>query len=675
MFGELSDFDDDDDYDESDWDSYDYDSESTEDDSRHFKEDAQGRKLLAELANQRRAGKFLDVVVQVEDCEFPCHRPVLATISYFKAMLSSNLGESSSKVIQLHGIDGISFCKILDFLYTGEIRISENDVQDILQTAHMLQFDKILKYCCEFIQDNLCPANCLGVMRLAGMYGLSDLKKSARDMAMSNFSDAIQHGEFLSLSVQELLDLLEDEDLKVTNEEEVVNFVIRWLDHAPENRQTATLQILQEIRLTCVKISVLQKLESHPVIRESAECQAKITAAKEKHLLGKKVEGEEASRNRRGTSDNLAIIVGGWMAAKETGLHDETEMKPGPMRSITCFDPDSQQYYHVTNLPTSVSGYMSVASAGRHVYVTGGRACWSLKENRTEKLTWMGPRRKHFQSQSRQAFRYDFPSDTWLKLPDMPRGRAGHHSVIVNGKLFVVGGDAEATSLVTMDCYDPEEGAWIKIYAGPPKHLTSSNMMVTAFGHKIAFICKVAFGSIAWRVSRMSKEIDHLCVHAFDVKTKGWKNAYILLPSSWAEDSVTLSTAVDGRLYIRIGYGLSSGCRIYQYIFDAEKETLSLDEGNKQDFRENFLRTRREKQNVNYWFTNSQDIVDTISNYEFGDHTSTSDHYSSTKQTPLPFALFGHSFLETQKSRVGWYCRDLAALEEEEDERDGSDCN
>ncbi|XP_035691279.1 kelch-like protein 24 [Branchiostoma floridae] len=263
------DFDDDDDYGygyddygESDGDcDYDYDDyddcyvsrrssrESPEDGSRRFENYAQGRELLAELAIQRKTGEFLDVVVQVEGREFPCHRAVLATTPYFKAMLSSNLTESRSKVVRLCGIDSISFSKILDFLYSGEIRIGKDDVQDILQTAHMLQFDKILQYCREFIQDNLCPANCLGVMRLADMYGLSALKKSARNTAASNFSDVTQDEEFLSLSPQELLDLLGDEDLKVTNEDDVVTSVIRWLDHVPENRQTAVFKILSEIRL------------------------------------------------------------------------------------------------------------------------------------------------------------------------------------------------------------------------------------------------------------------------------------------------------------------------------------------------------------------------------------------------------------------------------------------
>ncbi|XP_019634970.1 PREDICTED: kelch-like protein 24 [Branchiostoma belcheri] len=644
-----------DDYDESDREyPYEYDSDicyvnrrrdrrSKEDGSRRFKNYYQGRELLAEFASQREAGAFLDVVVQVESREFPCHRAVLASTPYFKTMLSSNLSESSSRVIQLREIDSISFSKILDFLYTGKICIGKDDVQDILKTAHMLQFDRIVQYCHTFIQDNLCLSNCLGVMSLADMYGLSVLKTKARDMAVSNFPDVTQEEEFRSLSVQELADILGDERLKVTNEDDVVQSVLRWLDHVPENSKTGILKILQKINLSCVRISVLQKLESHPVIRESAECLAKITAAK--------VEGEDAGVPRLGISDNLAIIS----AAKKPRLYNVHPIiaEPTSVQRIICLDPDSEQYYHITTLPTSVSGYMSVASAGRQLYVTGGRV---------HPLVGQGPH----SAPSRQAFRYDFPSDTWLRLPDMPRGRAGHRSVVVDGKLFVVGGDAEATSLLTMDCYDPVKGAWIQIRVRPPLR-TSSILTVTAFRDKIVFIeihrddrpITVNFGFALLFGATMGDYglSEKLCVHAFGVKTKDWRYTDIQFDIRGLVRVEIIATAANDKLYIR------TGCTPYAnvYVFDAEGENLN--KGDRRDVKEKFFRAHTE--HSYHYMTGQEGIVDIIRNYDFG----ADDFMAATR---LPFALFGHSFLETKKSRLGWYFRDLAALEKE-DEREGSD--
>ncbi|KAI8518074.1 hypothetical protein Bbelb_040910 [Branchiostoma belcheri] len=645
---------DDEDSDDYDSDDDDYDSDSDDvyvtrtirsrtlaDGSRHFTNQAQGSELLAELVSQRKTGQFLDVVVQVEGREFPCHRAVLASTPYFKAMLSSNLAESSSRVVQLHEIDSNSFSKILDFLYTGKIRIGKDDVQDILKTAHMLQLDKIVEFCCGFLQDYLCPSNCLGVIRLAELYGFSLLKTRARNMALSKFPDVSQDEEFLTLSVQELADLLGDKDLRVKNEEDIVHSVLRWLDHHPEKPRTGILEVIQEIHLSCVRVSVLQQLESHPVLHESTECLAKITAAKEKHILGTKVEGEDVSCPRR--RDNLAIIVGGW---KAVSAH------PTPLQRLICFDPDrKKEFYDITTLPTPVSGYMSVASAGRHLYVTGGRV---------HPLLGQGPH----SAPSRQAYRYDFPSDAWLKLPDMPRGRAGHQSVVVDGKLFVVGGDTdhEMTSSMTIDCYDPEEGAWIKDCVGPPfatvlpKLLTSSSLTVTAHGDRIVFISlsKIVNMSQSQRGGQRK-----LCIHAFDVTTNDVKYADILVGNPDLED-VIRATPVNDKLYILVDIDRFD-CL---YIFNVKEETLTW--GDRRDWIEKVLRTERKTSYCN--MDVPKGVMNTITSYIWSD----SDTIGIGIDTSLPFPIFGHSFLQTKKSRVGWYCRDLAALKRDDECEDES---
>ncbi|KAI8518083.1 hypothetical protein Bbelb_041000 [Branchiostoma belcheri] len=659
-----------DDYDESDRDyGYDYDTwyldsgkSEREDGTRRFKNYNHGRDLLDVLASQRETGDFLDVVVEVEGKEFPCHRAVLGSTPYFKTMLYSNLAESGSKVVLLQEVDSTSFSKILDFLYTGIIRIDKDDVQDILQTAHMLQLERIVEYCREFIQDNLCSSNCLGVMRLADLYGPPALKQKARDMAVSNFLDVTEGEEFFRLSAEDLADLLGDEDLEVTNEDDVVNSVIRWLHENPGNDQKAILKILQEIRLSCVKVSVLQKLESHPVIQDFAECLAKITAAKEKLLLGTDVEGEDERSRRYGTPDNVAIIVGGWKAVKKpVNPHDEQSIRPHltPLQSIICFDPDiySEQYYHITTLPTPVSGYMSVASAGRHLYVTGGR---------DRPVVGQGSH----SAPSRQAFRYHFPSDTWLRLPDMPRDRAGHQSVFVDGKLFVVGGDAEATPLVTMDCYDPVEGAWMKIHVRPSLR-TSSTLKVTAFRDKVVFIevqksaddrpIDVRFGASllleARKGSRVhgqrSRNQGKLYVYSLDVKTNVWRHADTYVPRRSLMHVDILTTTVYDKLYIRAGWNGPL------YIFDAEEETLN--KGNGGEWKENALICERSRDSHRYK-NGREGIVDSICIYEYG----------AISITSLPFALFGHSFLQTKKSRLGWHCRDITALGKD-GKRKGSD--
>ncbi|CAH1272094.1 KBTBD8 [Branchiostoma lanceolatum] len=600
--------------------------------SRRHVNYTQGRNFaIAELVSQRKTGEYTDVVVQVEGREFPCHRAVLATTPYFKTMLSSDLAESSSKVVQLRGIDSNSFSKILDFLYTGEIRIGEDDVQDILQAVHMLQFDDIQQCCSKFIQNNLCLSNSLDAMRLADMYGLSDLKGRAIYIAGSNFLFLTRRGEFLNLSLQELLDILGSVNVTCTKKEEVVRSVMRWLDHVPdENRQTAIVRILKETCLSCVRFSMKGELDPLPVIpceSAGAGCLTKVTAAIGKQLLSTQMAAAEKGEAKRSpkrrasilvgprrpeppetlsgilavprdpglrvrtrvrTSDNLAIFVGGWKAVRKPHLHDDLPfiVQPPPLQSIVCLDPDSQQYYHITNLPTPVAGYMSVACADGYLYVTGGRI---------HPLVGEGPQT----APSRQVFRYDFLSDIWVRLPDMPRGRAGHQSVIANGNLFLVGGDTEEeSSFVTMDCYYPPDMDWMKIPVLPAIP-TSSNLTISAAEDNVLFI----------EVSKSGDE-QKVFVHTIDSSMHWWSMKVPKLKE-------------------------------YMYFEGTYFHTLC----------ENSYR----------YMHGQKGIVDTISHYEVEDRDN------PVKKTPLPFALFGHCFLETQKSRVRWYDRDCAALEKDDE--------
>ncbi|XP_035683134.1 kelch-like protein 30 [Branchiostoma floridae] len=611
--------------------------------------------LCAELTRQRKSGEFVDVVVEVEGREFPCHRAVLAVTPYFQTMFSSNLMESRARVITLHDIDSESFSKILDFVYTGEILIGEDDVQDILQAAHMLQAEEVLECCQKFIKKNLCPSNCVGVMRLADMYGLCGLKTIARSRAVSQFSEVGQSEEFLSLSTQQLLDLLEDKELQVENEDDVVLSVIRWLNHNPESRKTEACRILPVLCLSRVRVSVLEKLEAHPAIQESPKCLVKVIATKEGHFSGSPqlmadTEKEDDGRKpSSGSSDDLALIVGGWKTVTQEH-YSENPTPPTPLQSIICMDIDRKQCYHVTDLPTPIVGCMSVASAGRYLYVTGGRASSLLH-----------PDPGVSNNPSKQAFRYDFATDTWTRLPDMPRGRAGHQSAIVDGKLFLVGGDTTATlfNMFSMECFDIEAEAWIQ----PPKVpaiIPSPNLKVIACGGKLVLIQGL-------------RKKGRFCVHALDVKTQHWTFASRYVPAEDFDANIR-ATTVHNKVHFCVDMYMYS----LVYTYDVDKETPSIEEEklNTQVVKEELhivhAVCRRRKRYVN----GRKGIINTVSRKTYELHAGQvrrfyfHDMSGHTKLT-LPFALFGHGFLATKKGHVGWYCRDkLAEVEKERELQD-----
>uniref|UniRef100_A0A8C6Z9A0 BTB domain-containing protein n=1 Tax=Nothoprocta perdicaria TaxID=30464 RepID=A0A8C6Z9A0_NOTPE len=111
--------------------------------------------------------KFLDCVLKVKGKEFPCHRLVLAACSpYFRAMFLSDMEESKKREVSLEDVDPDVMGKILHYIYTSELEITEQNVQDIFSVANMFQIPSIFTVCVSFLQKRLCLSNCLAIFRL-----------------------------------------------------------------------------------------------------------------------------------------------------------------------------------------------------------------------------------------------------------------------------------------------------------------------------------------------------------------------------------------------------------------------------------------------------------------------------------------------------------------------------
>lgn len=81
-----------------------------------------------------------DVILEVGSELFYAHRVVLAAASpYFKAMFTGGLRESEMNRVKLQGISPTAVGKLIFFMYTGRIRVTENTVCQLLPAATMFQ--------------------------------------------------------------------------------------------------------------------------------------------------------------------------------------------------------------------------------------------------------------------------------------------------------------------------------------------------------------------------------------------------------------------------------------------------------------------------------------------------------------------------------------------------------
>lgn len=89
---------------------------------------------------------------QVENETFSAHRVILASqIPFFNAMFSQDYAEYSKKEIELKEIDATALEHLINFAYSGSIRIDTANCQSIMIGASFLQLNKVRDACAQFL--------------------------------------------------------------------------------------------------------------------------------------------------------------------------------------------------------------------------------------------------------------------------------------------------------------------------------------------------------------------------------------------------------------------------------------------------------------------------------------------------------------------------------------------
>ncbi|XP_053708687.1 kelch-like protein 20 isoform X1 [Synchiropus splendidus] len=395
-----------------------------------FVESKHPNTVLQGLNSLRLNKAFCDVTLCCGGQEFPCHRIVLASFSsYFQAMFSSNLIESSQERVAINGVEPQMVGKLVSYAYTSEVYISKANVQALLAAANLLDVMAVREACCRFMERQMDETNCVGIHCFAEAHSCKVLEKRSMDYILENFSTVCQQEEFLSLCVDKLTEILASDHLNVTKEELVFEAALLWLNKCPTRKQCFE-KVLEHIRLPLISPYYLHDvIESQDVVKESQSCQLLITEAKD-YLLLKDRRGELYSaraRPRRSTGTAEVIVTVG-------GEDDKVVL-----RSVESFDPVTNKWKNLSCLPFAVSKHGMVVSDST-IYLAGGE----FPDG----------------SASREMWRYYPCFDSWLEMAPMNVARSELGLVMLDGFVYAVGGWEGRSRLDSVECYNPHTNTW-----------------------------------------------------------------------------------------------------------------------------------------------------------------------------------------------------------------------
>ena len=214
------------------------------------------------LYNIYKESTLCDVSLVVGASEIRAHKVVLAANSvYFYTMFTGDLRESSSREVVLKEVEFEAVKLLVDYCYTSVIEFNSSNVESLLKTAHLLQFDSIVKGCCVFMSSQLHHTNCLGISSFAELHGCTELRDSALAYATKHFCQVAKTDEFLLATLEQICQLLSSDSLNVSSEKDAFDVALSWVKHDLEARKMFLPQIFAHVRLELLPPKVLGNLK------------------------------------------------------------------------------------------------------------------------------------------------------------------------------------------------------------------------------------------------------------------------------------------------------------------------------------------------------------------------------------------------------------------------------
>ena len=138
---------------------------------------------------------------------------------------------------------------LLDFAYSSRLIINEENAESLLEAGDMLQFHDIRDAAAEFLEKNLHPSNCLGMMLLSDAHQCKRLYELSWRMCLLHFESLRDTEDFYGLSKDKLLELILSDELEMEDEQLVFSAVTRWVRHDLDGRRDHLPELLRGVRL------------------------------------------------------------------------------------------------------------------------------------------------------------------------------------------------------------------------------------------------------------------------------------------------------------------------------------------------------------------------------------------------------------------------------------------
>ncbi|XP_050389710.1 kelch-like protein 40a isoform X4 [Patella vulgata] len=256
-------------------------------DEDRFIDTERAANLLTGFSKLYQNKEFVDVILVVGSSEYPCHKNVLAGSSpYFMAMFSNNMAERHQEKVTLNDMDAQTLSLVLDYIYTGQVMLTEETVQNLLSASNLFQLISLRDGCAQFMMNHVTVSNCIGIYFFAKAHQCEILASKGKEMINNQFSTLCHQQEFLLLPADKLVEIIKDSDICVDREEVVFEACMEWLNHDTGSRSKFLVDIINCVRFANISSYYFcDKIVKNKCLNDNEEIRKKLDMIRYYHML------------------------------------------------------------------------------------------------------------------------------------------------------------------------------------------------------------------------------------------------------------------------------------------------------------------------------------------------------------------------------------------------------
>ncbi|XP_049328080.1 kelch-like protein 33 isoform X1 [Astyanax mexicanus] len=382
-----------------------------------------------------------DLELEAEGHIFRVHKVLLiAGSDYFRGMFCHGMKESQQTSVTLFLIGALELGMLLECIYSGALALDWGCVFELTCTAIQFQFQPALSLCLAFMEEEVDAQNCLDVAAFAEAYRIRDLQDIAEDFVLRHFKDVAASPKFLDLPAEKLKMYLRSNSLCVASELPVLKAVVAWIGFNPRRRVREARELLATIKFPLMTFKEFKEVKAITAWPKMSN-EDLYDSLLEEFCVGNST---VLSNYRTYLPKEVLVLVGGERITENLD-------KRIPCRDLWFSNSFRNhvamlkrvEWRMLGDLPEKPRFSHSVGVIRGKLYIVGGRHYYGKSDT------------------MKSTYRYDPMQNSWIRLADMNERRGSFALVVLDDKLYAMGGNVDAElNTETVEVYFPDTDSW-----------------------------------------------------------------------------------------------------------------------------------------------------------------------------------------------------------------------